>query len=364
MHKIALFIPNLNGGGAERAFVNLANGFTEFGFQVDLILAQQKGVYFDELSSLVNIYYLKAQGFKNMIRPLVTYLRTVKPMVLISALENANLASVIARSLSGVNVKLILTEHSTPSLYYRNYRKILVRSFPTWGRFFYQCSDKVVGVSKGVAHELVEVMKIPKDKITFIPNPVVTPKLFKLSQNDPGHPWFHSEEIPVILNVGRLTKEKDHETLLSAFCRVLRERSARLLIVGEGEERSRLQNLVRSFGLVKDVDFIGFSNNPFAYMKRAAVFVLSSRLEGLGNVLIEAMALGTPIVSTDCPYGPSEILAKGRYGRLVPVGDSNSLAQAILETIDNPIIPPEEAWKQYQYDRVTKKYLDLLKTIN
>lgn len=360
MYKIALFIPNLEGGGAERAFVNLANGFVHFGHHVDLILAQKQGVYFEDLSKDVNIYNLEANRFKYMIRPLIKYLKNFKPMVLISALERANLASVIARALSGINVKLILTEHCIPSLYYKSCKKWIVQNFPKWGGYFYRCSDKVVGVSHGVAKELTDVMNISKEKVTFIPNPVVTPQIFELSQCDPGHPWMQSSEIPVIVTVGRLVKQKDHETLLLSIYKILKQRKVRLVIVGEGEEKVRLKNLARSLEIEKAVDFVGFTNNPFAYMKRAAVFVLSSRFEGLGNVLIEAMALGTPIVSTDCKSGPAEILAHGRYGRLVPVGDPDALASAIIETLDKPIIPPKEAWLQYQYINVAKRYLDLI----
>ena len=148
------------------------------------------------------------------------------------------------------------------------------------------------------------------------------------------HPWFAPGAPPVILGAGRLTEQKDFPTLIRAFALVRKKHPARLMILGEGEERSKLETLVQELGLEKEVSLPGFVDNPYKYMKRAAVFVLSSRWEGFPNVLVEAMALGTPVVSTDCPNGPAEILENGKWGELVPVGETQSLASAVLRTLD------------------------------
>jgi len=200
-------------------------------------------------------------------------------------------------------------------------------------RLFYPWADKVVAVSKGVADDLVRITRLPKDKIQVIYNPVVTSEFFIKAEEPLDHPWFKPGEPPVILGVGRLTEAKDFPTLIRAFTLVRKERPARLMILGEGEDRPKLDALVKELGLEKDVALPGFVENPYKYMKRAAVFVLSSKWEGLPTVLIEAMALGTPVVSTACPSGPSEILEGGKWGRLVPVGDVEALAKAIVEAL-------------------------------
>jgi len=192
-----------------------------------------------------------------------------------------------------------------------------------------------VAVSRGVADDLARLTGLPREKIQVIYNPVVTPELFVKAEEPLGHPWFAAGEPPVILGVGRLHEAKDFQTLIRAFALVRKKRVARLVILGEGEERPKLEALVRELGLEEEVALPGFVDNPFKYMKRAGVFVLSSQWEGFGNVLVEAMACGTPVVSTACPSGPEEILENGRWGRLVSVGDVDALAEAIILTLDD-----------------------------
>ncbi|NLO89188.1 MAG: glycosyltransferase, partial [Clostridia bacterium] len=187
----------------------------------------------------------------------------------------------------------------------------------------------VVAVSQGVADDLVKTTGLMRELIKVIYNPIVTPELLEKAKESIGHPWFKPGQPPVILSAGRLTAAKDFPTLIHAFARVRAERLARLMILGEGEERPNLESLVRELGLESDVSMPEFVENPYAYMARAAVFVLSSAWEGFGNVLVEAMAVGTPVVSTDCPSGPAEILEGGKWGKLVPVGDVEKLAKAL-----------------------------------
>src|SRR5690625_55191 len=185
----------------------------------------------------------------------------------------------------------------------------------------YRHLDAVVTASEGVSTDTRTVTGLPPERIHVIDNPVVTPDLEELAAQPLDHPWFGDNDVPVILASGRLTKQKDFPTLLRAFARVRQNRPARLIVLGEGKLRTELEALAVKLGIASDVDLAGFASNPYPYVKQSDLFVLSSRWEGLGMALIEALALGIPAVSADCPSGPREILADGRYGALVPVGD-------------------------------------------
>jgi glycosyltransferase involved in cell wall biosynthesis len=197
-------------------------------------------------------------------------------------------------------------------------------------RSAYTRADVVVATSAGVADDLARAIQMPRSRIVVIYNPVVTPSMIKKSWESVDHAWITGGSCPVIIATGRLTKQKDFPTLIRAFARLREQQSARLIILGEGEDRERLQDLAAELRVEANIDFPGFVSNPYAYMRRASVFVLSSRWEGFGNVVAEALACGTPVVSTDCPSGPAEILEGGRWGRLVPVGDSASLSEAMV----------------------------------
>jgi glycosyltransferase involved in cell wall biosynthesis len=194
-----------------------------------------------------------------------------------------------------------------------------------------------------------------------LPNPVVTPELVECAAQPLDDPWFTAGAAPVVLGAGRLDQQKDFPTLIRAFAAVRSKRAARLVILGEGPERARLESLVEELGIGEHVRLPGFVSNPFSYMARAAVFVLSSAWEGMPGVLIQAMACGAPVVATDCESGPREVLASGKYGRLVPVGDHAALAEAIAATLDAPTstLPPE-ALEPYTCEGAVDRYLHLL----
>jgi glycosyltransferase involved in cell wall biosynthesis len=222
----------------------------------------------------------------------------------------------------------------------------------------YRRADFIIGISKGVAHEVVDALKVPGWKVRAIHNPAYSNQV---SEADDSTGGFLKEGI-VILGVGRLVPQKDFSTLLRAFTRVRRIRQAHLIILGEGKERKKLKTLARKLGVQDDVSMPGFENNPFAYMRSASIFVLSSRWEGFGNVLIEAMACGTPVVATDCQSGPAEILEGGRWGRLVPVGDDQAMADAILQALEKPTDREalQERAREFSPERIVPQYLDVL----
>jgi glycosyltransferase involved in cell wall biosynthesis len=228
-------------------------------------------------------------------------------------------------------------------------------------RHSYRHTTHVVAVSHHVASDLAHVSGIPSQRINMIYNPVVTPDLLRQAHLPVDHPWFAADEPPVILGVGRLHRDKDFATLIQAFSLLHQQRPARLVILGEGPERPRLEHLVQTLGVQHAVDLPGYAANPAAYMRQAAMLVLSSLAEGFGNVLIEAMATGTPVVSTDCPGGPSELLAHGTYGRLVPVGDVAALAAAMHATLDDPPDPAllQRRAAEFSLERSVQKYCAL-----
>jgi len=363
MDKIALFVPSLRGGGAEKVMVNLARGFVDRGLQVDLVLAKAEGPYLSRVPREVRLVDLGAQRVLYSLPGLVRYLRRERPQAMLSALNHANIVAIWARFLSRAKTCLVVTEHSTLSLSTENTSSVRAKFMPVLSKTFYPYADAVVAVSRGVAEDLVASTGLPPDKVKFIYNPVITPELFVKAEEPLNHPWFRPGEPPVILGVGRLTRAKDFPTLIRAFALMRKERLARLMILGEGEERPILEALVRDLGLEEDVELPGFVENPYPFIKRAAIFVLSSRWEGLGNVLVEALALGTPVVATDCPNGPREILEDGRWGRLAPVGDNAALAEAILEALEDGRAPegaPQRMVERFGLDAVVEQYLDVL----
>lgn len=361
MDRVALFLPSLHGGGAERVMLTLAKGFAERGLSVDLVLARAEGPYLAEVPSSVHLVDLKAPRVLLALPSLVSYLRRERPRALISALDHANVLALWARALARVPVRVVVSVHNTLSLATSHAQNLRARWIPLCIRLFYPWADAVVAVSQGVAEDLIRLTGLPREKIEIIYNPVVTPELLAKAQEPLDHPWFAPGEPPVILGVGRLTEQKDFPTLIRAFALVRAQRPVRLMILGEGKDRPKLEALVRELGLQDDVALPGFVPNPFAYMVRAAVFVLSSRWEGLPTVLIEALACGTPVVSTDCPSGPREILEDGKWGRLVPVGDVDALADAIRMTLDAPdCLDAKARVGEFDAEKVVDDYLKVL----
>ena len=238
--------------------------------------------------------------------------------------------AITANELSGATTRVAVSVHTTLSEAVPNVGNLRGRLVRYCVQLFYPLAYAVVAVSQGVAEDLICTTRIPESKVRVIYNPVVTPELFVRASEPLDHPWFIPGEPPVVLGVGSLRGAKDFATLIRAFALLRKEYPARLIILGEGQERPQLEALVRELGIEEDVILPGFDENPYNYMKQARVFVLSSQREGLPTVLIEAMALGTPVVSTDCPNGPREILEGGKWGTLVPRGNPEELAKAIL----------------------------------
>jgi glycosyltransferase involved in cell wall biosynthesis len=334
-NKIGLFIPSLEGGGAERVMVNLANSLASNGLSVDLIVATNTGVYHDLVSPAVRRICLETPGVANGLPRLASYLRRERPGALLSALNHANVVACIARRVARLSTRLVIAQHSVFSIARSNV-SVTGRLVRALSICTYPWADHVVAVSQGVADDLLRAQPRLAGRVTVIHNPVISDELTNRATEPVEHPWFGNDAPPVVLAAGSLREAKDFHTLIRAFALVRARRHSKLMILGEGPLRGELTDLVRSLALGDDVALPGFVANPHAFMARAAVFVLSSRYEGLPTVLIEAMACGTPVVSTDCVSGPRSILENGRWGALVPVGDHVALAKEMCRTIDNP----------------------------
>ncbi len=365
--RLAIFLPALYGGGAERTMLNLAQGIAGRGYSVDLVLAQAEGPYLAQVPESVRLVDLGKGRIVNRSRTLtrlpslVRYLRDEQPDAMLSALSRANIVALLARRVAGVPKRVVVNQQNTVSKAAPNAPSRLGRLVPRLARYFYRWADNVIGVSQGVVDDLVQSVGVPQHLLKVIFNPGITPELRKKAQAPLDHPWFQPGEPPVIIAVGRLTLQKDFPTLLKAFARLRQSRHVRLLILGEGAESQTLEALAVQLGVEQDVGLPGFVENPYPYMVRASVFVLSSLWEGLPTVLVEALYCGPPIVATDCPSGPREILANGEFGRLVPVGKPIALSEAIAAALDSKVArPSDESWQPYDLETVVDQYIDIL----
>lgn len=359
--RLALFTTFLGSGGAERVMVNLAKGFHSQGQGVDLVLTRS-GPRQYEIPNGVQVVDIGAPRIYAALPGIIRYLKRAQPDIILSADTPVNVTVLLAWRLARSRALIVVSEHTSQIETTKNARDWRIRVLPGFIRRTYPWADAIVAVSKGVGAELVQVASLPIEKLHIIYNPVVSQELLTKAEEPLDHPWFHNDQPPVILAVGRLTIPKDFPTLIRAFALVRKIRQTRLVILGEGKDRPELEALVRELGLEEDVALPGFVDNPYQYMKRAAVFVLSSKWEGLPTVLIEAMACGCPVVSTDSPSGPAEILENGKWGRLVPVQSPEVLAEAILETLERPIYGTERA-RDFSLHRSVNEYLKLFEKL-
>ena len=373
--RIALVIPHLGGGGAERSVLKLARGLIERGHAVDILVFKKMDTYADEFPPQARQFILKpgrVNGFRDRIRlarrfgfrilrflrrdllgdarSVAAYIDEERPDCILPSLPRAKSAVLLALCFTNMNPVTIPTVHSVLMNRKRRFRKLYSILFPK--------ADHIVTVSDGVADNAALKLGIPRERISRIHNPADIAEIELLARAVPDHPWMSDDDPPIILSAGRLARVKDFPTLLRAFRRVSRNREVRLIILGEGSWRNRLGNMIRKMGLQEKVSLPGWVSNPYAFMSRASMFVLSSKFEGLGNVLIEALACGCPCVSTNCPAGPAEILDNGRFGPLVPVGNDSALAEAMERVLDSP--PDKDALlaraQEFSFDASVELY--------
>lgn len=378
--KVAFLLHSLEGGGIQRVALNLLKEMVKRDdISLDLVVASASGSYLEQIPSEVRVIDLhtnisfRTKSLIRLVPAIANYLRQEKPDVLLSHLPYVNSLAVIAKLLSLIPVKLILIEHTFPynkaieleSYAARNNQQkwqLLTTLMPIIMRRVYPLANEVVTVSQGMARELEQYLKLKPNSIQVIYNPVIDDSLY-LKFNAPlEHPWFQPNQPPVFVAVGRLAAQKDYVTLLRAFAQFREQHPGRLLILGEGELRSQLENLVSELSLENDVYLPGFVSNPYAYMSRASALVLSSVWEGLPTVLIEAMSCGCQIISTKCPHGPDEILEQGKYGWIVPVQDATALSKAMKQALEIPKNPDhlKHRSQQFKAEQAVSAYLNLI----
>jgi len=345
--------------------VTLANAISARGYVVDMVVATACGPYLKELSPAVRLVDLKAGRVINALLPLARYLREERPEAMLSAMSHANTVALVARKLAGVSTRVVVSERGTISGEYKIAQGLVAKLVFKLLPFIYRRADGICTVSEGASLDLAKFARIPAHRINTIYNPFDLNSIEGKALQPLAHPWFSVGQPPVIIAIGRLNEAKDFPVLIRAFSRLRKSRPARLIILGEGELRAALEEQAAECGLSQDeVQMPGFVDNPYAYLARCALFVLSSRREGLPGSLIEAMACGAPVVSTDCPSGPVEILEKGRWGPLVSVGDEQGLAEAMAAMLDTPrgLLPDvRQRAKDFEQERAVEAYLNILR---
>lgn len=364
--KIGLITGTLNSGGAERMMVNLAKGFVKKNHEVTFFLVNKTGAFLKELPDAVTVVDLKARfGVKSSLLSIRKQVKNHRPDVLISTQPHIN--ACVNLTLKTVRRKpvVILREANTPEINFQQSSFLYKKSYQAG----YSGADHYVAVSEGVRDNMIDYYNLLPEMVTTIYNPVIDDTFNQKFKEPVTHPWLLDREIPVIISMGRMVPQKDHLTLVKAFAEMRNRIQARLIIVGNKEQDREYVNKVISFidglGLSGDIDLPGFIANPFPMLREASLFVLSSEYEGLPGSLIQALACGCPVVSTDCPSGPSEILEMGKYGSLVPVGDYHQLSQKMLDALQkehDPVFLNKRA-NEFSMDRATDGYLQVIENL-
>ena len=358
---ITLFLPSLEGGGAQRVFVELANEFVALGLRVNLALASAHGPYLEEVSAGVRVIDFGASGVLQSLPKLARHLRTERPDVMLSGLDHANIIAMLARVAVGNGTRCVISMRSVPTAVYRESRSVRGWLLLQLIKVAYPFADAIVANSEAVASDLSQLLGITRSRLHIVYNPLNTAWIEKSSREEIDHAWCAAGAPPIVLGVGSLGVLKDFQTLIRAFSIVRSTRDCRLVILGEGPQREELERLIYELGLERDVHLAGFVGNPFAWMRRARVFASSSLTEGCPNALMQALACGTPVISTDCVGGSAEILQDGKWGHLIAVGDYRAMAEAMRKSLEATIHPDvRQRANDFAHDRIARQYLQIL----
>lgn len=377
---IALFMSDLGGGGTQRRFLALSQAFTAAGQRVDLVVASGAGDFRGRIPATARLVALDAAAPPLLHRRrglrvatstgrLARYLAAEAPDVLLASSNPANLVALTARARSAGGrarpLPVAISVNVDLEAAFRARRRLHGGLLRLLARRRYSEADAVIAISEGVAASISAVASVPRQRVVTIPNPIDTAAIRLQASQSITHSWLAPGAPPLILAVGKLKPQKDFETLLRAFARLRTARQANLMILGEGEQRRPLTALVGKLGLGACIAMPGFADNPYAWMARARLLVLSSRWEGFSNVLAEALAVGCPVASTDCPSGPAELLENGAFGPLVPVGDAEALAAAMCTCLDHPIGRERlmARAERFSVEQAAARYLAVLESI-
>lgn len=358
--KLAIYLHDLSGGGVERQSLVIAEELHRRGADVTLVLHSVRGPLLNQLPAGLPVVDLKAKRTLDDIPRLAEFLRRDKPDILLANFDLNNIAALIAKAISLSPTKVVICQHNVVVDPFLRSERRLYRYVGLGYRMLAPFMSKAIAVSAGLAEELHRVGRIPRRRIVTINNPVIGPDFAQRAEAPVDHPWLHDPRHPVFVTAGRMVPQKDHGTLLRALALHRRTMESRLLFLGTGPLEPEMRAMVADLGLGDAVDFLGFRSDVPSWFRHADAFVLSSRSEGFGNVLVEAMGCGTPVISTDCVCGPRDILQDGRYGVLVPPADPAALAQAMNEVGTLRARFPADLLRQranaYTYDACAAQY--------
>ncbi|MFH5834127.1 glycosyltransferase [Halalkalibaculum sp. DA384] len=362
--KISIVLPNLCSGGVERMRIHLADYFIRKSYEAQFVLFQEKGELLSLVPDEAEVINLNAKKLRDGLIPLRNYITSEKPDALLAAMWPVSIIAIWAAKYLKHKPRVVISEHNqiTSTPMYRKGKKGLNKwLIPFSMRLSYPHGDSVIGVSKGVVSDLRNLSNQPLEHATVIYNPAA-PATEKVDAIEANNEFWRSQTSKRIIGIGSLKKQKDFPSLIQSFGKVQKEIGAELLILGEGDERPRLERMIQERNLEDSVHLPGFVEEPLQYLKSADLFVLSSAWEGFGNVIVEALACGVPVVSTNCKSGPAEILEDGKYGRLVPVGNPDAIAHAILEELEKEHDPEflKKRAQDFSVEKIADQYLELL----
>lgn len=360
--KVTFFVPSMAGGGAERVICNISNALVEKGVDVALLLMKKEGPFLDQLNPKIPVEDVGSYSTRKALSAVLRYLKSHPDRIFFSALDNANIVTSFAGALNR-KAKTCVSIHNTLSQVYRADSPSYLKRRASLMRLLYPRVTGRLCVSAGVADDASAFLGIARSRFKVVYNPCISPELFQKSAESLHDESFFSLPSPKLVAIGRLHEQKDYLTLLQAVQRLKAKGPISLTILGEGPLLEKLIAEAKELGLSDAIYFAGFQANPYPYLRASNALVLSSRYEGFGVVLAEAIALGIPVASTDCPHGPAEILNNGEFGYLAPVGDADSLAASITKTLSAPKSVPQEAWQRFTLDSIADEYKTYLQEL-
>jgi glycosyltransferase involved in cell wall biosynthesis len=365
--SVAIYLHDLSGGGVERQSLIIADEFRRHGVDVTLVVHQLRGQLLDQVPAGLRVIDLGSSRTLHDVPRLAGFLRREEPDILVANVDLNNVAALLAKGIAFSRTKIVICQHNPISAAYLRSESWVYRYVGTSYRLLAPLIDCAVAVSFGVAEELVDLAAVPRERVLTINNPVVGPDFQDRCDEDIRHPWFNQPNRPVFVTAGRMVAQKDHDGMLHALAIHRRTMDSRLIILGTGPLRDHLRRVTERLGLTDAVDFAGFHPNTLPFFRQADAFLLSSRAEGFGNVLVEAMGCGTPVIATLCEHGPKEILEHGRYGALVEPGDPEALAGAMngVTTLRErfPADLLRQRANEFSYAACASRYMALFKSL-
>ena len=359
---VAIFAATSGHSGVDRIFKNLVPWLGKSGYRVDVLTIEGHGPSLQDLPDMIRVLNLGTRHVASALPPLVRYLRKHRPEALLTDKDRVNRTACLARRLAGGPTRLYLrlgTNVST-NLASRGFLDRWTQKLSM--RYLYAQADGLLFPAKSIADDFICMTGLKAEKVKVVPSPIVKDDIFSKGLEPAEHPWFRNKTSPVVLGVGELSGRKNFEMLVKAVAQVQETRTCRLILLGKGKRRASLKSLSEKLGIADRVDLPGFVENPYPFIASADVVVVSSRWEGLAVVLIEALALGTPVISTDCPSGHRDVLRNGSIGFLIPIDDHSGMAQAIFKTLNDPVPQKtlQEAARPYEIERSTQAYLEAM----